>query len=86
RPQYTYPIIMRSAILGSPKQRLTIREIYEAVQTKFPYYREAGDTWKASIEAPPCQSIRHYLSLSRTFERKPRPMMDPGQGSYWTVN
>ena len=32
------------------------------------------------------QSVRHHLSLNRIFERKPRPVTDPGFGSYWTVN
>ncbi len=32
------------------------------------------------------QSVRHHLSLNRLFERQPRPVTDPGFGSYWTVN
>ena len=34
----------------------------------------------------PQQSVRHHLSLNRLFERQPRPVTDPGFGSYWTVN
>ncbi|KZV74064.1 winged helix DNA-binding domain-containing protein, partial [Peniophora sp. CONT] len=78
RPQHTLPIILRCAILGSPKKRMTIREIYAAMEEKYPYYRTAGQTWK--------QSVRHHLSLNRLFERQPRPVTDPGFGSYWTVN
>ncbi|EIN13889.1 hypothetical protein PUNSTDRAFT_140325 [Punctularia strigosozonata HHB-11173 SS5] len=78
RPQHTLPIILRCAIMGSPKQRLTIREIYAAMEDKYPYYRTAGTTWK--------QSVRHHLSLSRLFERTPRPPTEPGFGSHWTVN
>ncbi|KIL71501.1 hypothetical protein M378DRAFT_6232 [Amanita muscaria Koide BX008] len=78
RPQHTLPVILRCAILGSPKKRLTIREIYAAMEAKYPYYRTAGSTWK--------QSVRHHLSLNRLFERQPRPVTDPGFGSYWTVN
>ncbi|KAF8346942.1 hypothetical protein F5887DRAFT_68303 [Amanita rubescens] len=78
RPQHTLPVILRCAILGSPKKRLTIREIYAAMEAKYPYYRTAGPTWK--------QSVRHHLSLNRLFERQPRPVTDPGFGSYWTVN
>jgi len=59
-------------------KRLTIREIYAAMEEKYPYYRTAGSTWK--------QSVRHHLSLNRLFERQPRPVTDPGFGSYWTVN
>ncbi|TFK41822.1 hypothetical protein BDQ12DRAFT_624518 [Crucibulum laeve] len=78
RPQHTLPVILRCAILGSPRKRLTIREIYAAMEAKYPYYKTAGPTWK--------QSVRHHLSLNRLFERQPRPVTDPGFGSYWTVN
>ncbi|KAG6837320.1 hypothetical protein H0H93_011415 [Arthromyces matolae] len=78
RPQHTLPVILRCAILGSPRQRLTIREIYAAMEDKYAYYKTAGPTWK--------QSVRHHLSLNRLFERQPRPDTDPGFGSYWTVN
>ncbi|KAJ6520096.1 hypothetical protein C8R45DRAFT_1058303 [Mycena sanguinolenta] len=78
RPQHTLPVILRCAILGSPRKRLTIREIYAAMEEKYAYYKTAGATWK--------QSVRHHLSLNRLFERQPRPATDPGFGSYWTVN
>ncbi|KAJ7070779.1 hypothetical protein C8F01DRAFT_1206476 [Mycena amicta] len=78
RPQHTLPVILRCAILGSPKKRLTIRDIYAAMEEKYAYYRTAGPTWK--------QSVRHHLSLNRLFERQPRPATEPGFGSYWTVN
>lgn len=32
------------------------------------------------------QSVRHHLSLSKLFERKAKPVTEPGFGSYWTVN
>ncbi|KAH7923242.1 hypothetical protein BV22DRAFT_1069104 [Leucogyrophana mollusca] len=78
RPQHTLPVILRCAILGSPRKRLTIREIYAAMEGKYLYFRTAGPTWK--------QSVRHHLSLNRLFERQPRPVTEPGFGSYWTVN
>ncbi|KAF7971531.1 hypothetical protein HWV62_20938 [Athelia sp. TMB] len=78
RPQHTLPVILRCAILGSPRRRLTIREIYAAMEDKYSYYKTAGPTWK--------QSVRHHLSLNRLFERQTRPVTDPGFGSYWTVN
>lgn len=46
RPQHTLPVILRCAILGSPRKRLTIREIYAAMETKYPFYKSAGQTWK----------------------------------------
>jgi len=46
RPQHTLPVILRCAILGSSQKRLTIREIYAAMEAKYPYYKTAGSTWK----------------------------------------
>lgn len=46
RPQHTLPVILRCAILGSPRKRLTIREIYATMESKYPYYKSAGQTWK----------------------------------------
>jgi hypothetical protein len=46
RPQHTLPVILRCAILGSSRKRLTIREIYAAMESKYPYYKSAGQTWK----------------------------------------
>ncbi len=46
RPQHTLPVILRCAILGSPRKRLTIREIYATMEAKYPYYKTAGQTWK----------------------------------------
>lgn len=48
RPQHTLPVILRCAILGSPRKRLTIREIYAAMEEKYSYYKTAGPTWKVS--------------------------------------
>lgn len=48
RPQHTLPVILRCAILGSPRKRLTIREIYATMETKYPYYKTAGQTWKVN--------------------------------------
>lgn len=95
RPQHTLPVILRCAILGSVKKRLTIREIYATMEDKYAYFRNAGPTWKVRwllhwdlsvLIFFPQQSVRHHLSLNRLFERQPRPVTDPGFGSYWTVN
>jgi Forkhead domain len=55
RPQHTLPVILRCAILGSKMKRLTIREIYAAMEEKYPYYRTAGSTWKVRFfSCPTC--------------------------------
>ena len=48
KPNHILPVIVRSAILGSPKQKLTIREIYKAIENKFPYFRTTEVNWKVS--------------------------------------
>ncbi|KAJ6542435.1 hypothetical protein B0H10DRAFT_1854556, partial [Mycena sp. CBHHK59/15] len=78
KPQHTIQAILRCALLGSSHKRLTLREIYAAMEEKFPYYKTTSANWK--------QSVRLHLSLDRLFERQPRPPTEPGFGSYWTVN
>lgn len=48
RPQHTLPVILRCAILGSARKRLTIRDIYAAMERKYPYYKTAGPAWKVT--------------------------------------
>ena len=60
RPQHTLPVILRCTILGSVAKRLTIREIYAAMENKYPYYRTAGPTWKASSPVSP--SVRSHAN------------------------
>ena len=96
RPKHTLPVIVRCAILGSPEQRLTLRDIYDVVQDRYSYYRTAKPSWKVRLSshhhysADECillqDSVRHLLSLYRMFKKQPRPVQDPGFGSYWTVD
>lgn len=67
RPQHTLPVILRCAILGSPKKRLTIREIYAAMEKKYPYYKTAGPAWKVCA---PCPPFRDFLTLTPAFRRR----------------
>ena len=57
---------------------MTLSEIYEFVENKFPYYKSVGGGWK--------NSIRHNLSLNAVFQKLPRPRDEPGKGSYWIIN
>ncbi|KZW03669.1 winged helix DNA-binding domain-containing protein, partial [Exidia glandulosa HHB12029] len=59
------------ALKGSPKGRLTLEEMYKAIEERFPFYM----TYK-----PYRNSIRHNLSLNSMFIKVARPITDPGKG------
>lgn len=71
RPQHTLPVILRCAILGSSKKRLTIREIYGAMEDKYAYFRTAGPTWKVS---QPLVVLRLTISCFTAAIRSPSPL------------
>ncbi|KAF8526277.1 hypothetical protein BU17DRAFT_19758, partial [Hysterangium stoloniferum] len=78
RPAYPIPVVVKCAIGGSPRERLTLSEIYLAMELRFPYYRTADQkSWR--------NSVRHNLSLNNQFERVPRPITEPGKGNHWVI-
>ncbi|KAI9273711.1 hypothetical protein BY458DRAFT_434784 [Sporodiniella umbellata] len=78
KPPYSYATLIKYAIERSPGNKLTLSQIYQWVIDHYPYYGTAGSGWK--------NSIRHNLSLNKCFVRVPRPVNEPGKGSYWTVD
>ncbi|KAG8807986.1 forkhead box protein, partial [Serendipita sp. 399] len=81
KPPFSYPVLIRLAILGSPQKRLLLSQIYSAIEEKFPWYKEsAPKAWKASV--------RHCLSLNKEFVRMQRAVEDPGVGcgGWWSVD
>lgn len=78
KPPYSYATLITYAITNSTNRQLTLNEIYNWVMEHYGYYRTAGNGWK--------NSIRHNLSLNKSFVRVPRPINEPGKGSYWTVD
>lgn len=76
---YSYAQLITYAIATSSTQKMTLSELYKWCMDNFPYFKEAPTQgWK--------NSIRHNLSLNRNFIRIPRPINEPGKGSYWTLN
>lgn len=51
KPEYTYPTLMKVAIWSSPRRMLTLQEIYDALEKRFPYFKECPNpnSWKVSI-------------------------------------
>ncbi|KAI1311570.1 Forkhead box protein J2 [Mortierella claussenii] len=78
KPTHSYSYLITTAILESPQQQMTLNEIYEWVMDRYPWYRTAINGWK--------NSIRHNLSLNKSFMRVPRPPSEPGKGSYWKLD
>ncbi|CAO3588234.1 unnamed protein product [Absidia cylindrospora] len=78
KPPYSYATLIKYAIENSQDNKLTLSEIYQWVIEHYPYYGTAGSGWK--------NSIRHNLSLNKIFVRVPRPINEPGKGSYWIVD
>ncbi|XP_019391511.1 PREDICTED: forkhead box protein F1 [Crocodylus porosus] len=66
------------AIQSSPSKRLTLSEIYQFLQTRFPFFRGSYQGWK--------NSVRHNLSLNECFIKLPKGLGRPGKGHYWTID
>lgn len=79
KPPYSYAMLIGMAILRAPKRQLTLAQIYKWISETFAFYRNSQDTgWQ--------NSIRHNLSLSKSFGKVERPKDDPGKGHYWIIN
>ena len=48
KPEYTYATLVKLAIYSSPQKKLTLQEIYEALERRFAWFREnRGDkSWQ----------------------------------------
>jgi hypothetical protein len=50
KPPFSYPVLIRLAILGSPQKRLLLSQIYSAIEEKFPWYKDsAPKAWKVRL-------------------------------------
>ncbi|KAJ1879543.1 hypothetical protein H4R99_007147 [Coemansia sp. RSA 1722] len=86
RPPYSYTALIAQAILVSKNKQLTLREIYNSIDSMYPQICQGPDVgWQ--------NTIRHNLSLNLCFKRIPRSQLSPseslklrGKGSYWTVD
>ncbi len=60
KPPYPYTTILRFAILGSPRKKLTLGEIYETMENRFPWFKNNTDKgWK--VNAVPCHKLLSSL-------------------------
>lgn len=61
KPPYSFSSLIFMAIEDSPARRLPVKDIYDWIVNNFPYYRTATGGWR--------NSVRHNLSLSKSFRR-----------------
>lgn len=54
RPGYTLRTIITCTILGSPEQRLTLRDIFLYVKAKFPFFKVQNKTFEVRIALRNC--------------------------------
>lgn len=75
---YSYAQMITYAIAHAPGGKLTLSDIYDWCTEHFPYFRKQTNTgWK--------NSIRHNLSLNKSFVKIPRPLHEAGKGAYWAL-
>uniref|UniRef100_A0A8C6KCP2 Si:ch211-145o7.3 n=1 Tax=Nothobranchius furzeri TaxID=105023 RepID=A0A8C6KCP2_NOTFU len=78
KPPYSFSSLIFMAIEDSPHKRLPVKGIYEWIANKFPFYRSATGGWR--------NSVRHNLSLSKSFRRIEKvKSQSGGKGSLWCV-
>lgn len=78
RPIYSYALMTRFAILGSPYKSLSLAEIYVMLEAKFPWFQKEEGKWR--------DSIRYNLSSNRWFVKTKRQLHQPGVGNLWKVD
>ncbi|KAG6918427.1 hypothetical protein DXG01_014606 [Tephrocybe rancida] len=88
RPNVTYKVLVSLAIYGSPNRRLSLQEIYNEIERRFPYYKnlpeEIGRDGKSGGKKWQ-RSVRHNLSLESIFQNEGRLINEPGKGGYWHI-
>lgn len=70
KPPYSFSSLIFMAIEDSLDKRLPVKGIYEWIVNSFPYYRTASGGWR--------NSVRHNLSLSKSFRRIQRDKSQVG--------
>jgi hypothetical protein len=77
KPPHSYAQLIGQAIMSSPEEMLTLANIYEHIKTRYAFFRHTNAGWQ--------NSIRHNLSLNKSFEKVARRTDEPGKGMKWKI-
>ncbi|XP_009071213.1 PREDICTED: forkhead box protein J1 [Acanthisitta chloris] len=78
KPPYSYATLICMAMEASNEPKMTLSAIYKWITDNFCYFRHADPTWQ--------NSIRHNLSLNKSFIKVPREKDEPGKGGFWKLD
>jgi hypothetical protein len=81
KPPYSYAALIAQAIYHSPKQALSLADIYAFIEAQYPWYASSQASMKSWQN-----SIRHNLSLKAVFVKTDREAGAPGKGSIWKMD
>ncbi|KAF2817604.1 uncharacterized protein BDZ99DRAFT_513837 [Mytilinidion resinicola] len=77
KPPHSYAQLIGQAILTSPEEMLTLANIYAFIKERYAFFRHSTGGWQ--------NSIRHNLSLAKSFEKVARRTDEPGKGMKWRI-
>jgi len=77
KPRMSYAQLIAEALVNAPDGMLTLSEIYSAISARHPFYKMEARNWQ--------NSIRHNLTLNKSFTKVPRMSSSEGRGSYWKL-
>ena len=73
----SYAGLIGQAIKSSSDMRLSLAEIYAWISTTYPFFERGDRGWQ--------NSIRHNLSLNKSFIKIEREANMPGKGGWWGI-
>merc|ERR1711963_715619 len=77
KPRMSYAQLIAEALVNAPDGMLTLSEIYSAISARHPFYKMEARNWQ--------NSIRHNLTLNKSFTKVPRMSSSECRGSYWKL-
>ena len=63
KPPYSYSCLIALSLRDAPRRQLKVGDIYIWIENVFPWYKKAPQAWR--------NSVRHNLSLNKSFEKVP---------------